>query len=196
MVLGWVGEVFTAGRRVAEVGSGPGSSAGSSTGMVDMEIGQAARMARHDQTHAAQSDVVAILLTLARGHSRWSRIDKNTQGRIEGLLDHLFATAADDGRLCPHARVASFDRAPRPLVLDAAHGILACWEGCYWHRIRSGSPGGPVDATCFDCGQLLTGIVGHDLFIAYGPLLVVGALCPRCRGGSDTVSPPAADRVT
>jgi hypothetical protein len=146
--------------------------------MVGMEIGEAARMARHDQAHAAQSDVVAILLTLARGQSRWSRIDKNTQVRIEALLDHLFAKAADGERVCPHARAASFDRAPRPLVLDAAHGILACWEGCYWHWIRSGSPVGPVDATCFDCSRGLTGNAGHDLFIAYGPLLVVGALCP------------------
>ena len=161
-----------------------------------MEIGEAARMARHDQTHAAQSDVVAILLTLVRGQSRWSRIDKNTQGRIEALLDHLFAAAAGDGRLCMHARAAAFDRAPRPLVLDAAYGILACWEGCYWHRIRSGSRVGPMDASCFDCGRGLTGIVGHDLFIAYGPLLVVGALCPKCRGDSDPVSTGAAARVT
>lgn len=156
-----------------------------------MDLSEAARGSRRDQAHAAQSDVVDILLTV-RGRHRWSRIDRDTQIRIEALLERLFASAADDTRVCPHAHQAPFDRAPQPLVLDAVHGILACWNGCYWHRLRSESLGGPAEVTCFDCGRGLTGIADQDLFIAYGPLLVVGALCTQCRDWSGSVPPPSA----
>lgn len=163
---------------------------GPAQGWVRMDHSEAARGARRDQAHAAQSDVVDILLTVARGRQRWSRIDDDAQATIEALLGHLFADDTDATWVCPHASNDSFDRAPQPLVLDAVHGILACWNGCYWHRLRSESPGGPLHATCFDCARALTGIAGHDLFIAYGPLLVVGALCPQCRDGSDPAPPP------
>jgi hypothetical protein len=149
-----------------------------------MEFDQVARGARHDQARAAQADVVAILGAVARQRERWRRIDDVTHARIEALLESILAKDADQTRVCPHARQGTFDRAPRPLVLDAVQGILACWEGCYWRMVSSGVTGRPVTATCFDCGRRLDQPSDQDLFIAYGPILVVGALCARCRDGA------------
>ena len=158
-----------------------------------MELGEAARGARHDQVRAAQADVVDILGAIARQREQWSRIDEGTHVRIEALLERVLVRHADDDRVCPHARQGAFDRAPRPLVLDAARGILACWEGCYWSRVSSGATDDPVNAACFDCGGRLDQFAARDLFIAYGPILVVGALCARCRGGAHPESAPDHD---
>ncbi len=158
-----------------------------------MEFSEAARGASHDQAKAAQADVVAILGAIGRDRERWSRIDEGMHARIEALLERLLEHAADDARVCTHARKGAFDRAPRPLVLDAARGILACWEDCYWRRLNSGGSGGPLDPTCFDCGRRLDQFAGQDLFIAYGPILVVGPLCARCRAGAHTLPPPERD---
>jgi hypothetical protein len=147
-----------------------------------MELGDAARGARRDQAHAAQADVVDILAMVARERQRWSRADERTYARIDALLEGLFADGCDPAHVCPHARPAAFDRAPRPLVLDSWRGILACWEACYWRAITSEAPGRRPDATCFECGRPLGGAAGgSDLFIAYGPILVVGALCQQCQ---------------
>jgi hypothetical protein len=149
-----------------------------------MELSEAARGARHDQARAAQADVVAILGSIARHSERWNRIDEGTHARIEALLQRVLADDADEERVCPHARQSAFDQAPRPLVLDATHGILACWDGCYWRRESSGVLGGPVTETCFDCGRGLDQLDGEDLLIAYGPILVAGVLCAQCLGGA------------
>jgi hypothetical protein len=147
-----------------------------------MELGSAARGARHDQARAAQADVVTILGSIARQRERWNRIDGWTHARVEALLERVLADDADEDRVCSHARRGAFDQAPRPLVLDATHGILACWDGCYWRRVCPGVGGGRVTGTCFDCGRPLDQLDGEDLLIAYGPILVVGALCARCLG--------------
>ncbi|HEX6887921.1 MAG TPA: hypothetical protein VF143_07430, partial [Candidatus Nanopelagicales bacterium] len=55
-------------------------------------------------------------------------------------------------------------------------GLLAC-ERCY----PTMADQWPDDAACFECGRLVGGFVWHDLFVAYGPILAVGALCARCR---------------
>lgn len=159
-----------------------------------MEFGEAARVARHDQVHAAQADVLGILGVLATEHQRWSRIDETTHGRIDALLEGIFADEDDSGRVCQHARRAAFDGAPRPLVLDAVRGILACWEGCYWRAASTEGAGERRQATCFDCGRGLEGSIGPDVFIAYGPILVVGALCQQCRGRTGSGSAPASER--
>jgi hypothetical protein len=158
-----------------------------------MEFSEAVRGASHDQVRAAQADVVAILGAIAREPERWSRIDERMHVRIEAQLERVLANATDDARVCPHARKGAFDRAPRPLVLDAARGILACWEGCYWQRLSSGRSRGPVDPTCFDCGRRLDRFAGQDLFVAYGPILVVGPLCARCRGAAHALPAPEHD---
>jgi hypothetical protein len=144
-----------------------------------MDFSQAAQGARHDQARAAQADVVAILGALARQREQWSRIDEATHVRVVALLEGLFAADADPGRVCRHARQAAFDRAPRPLVLDVMRGILACWDECYWAADGVG-PVARGSVACFACGGRLDG-PGPDLFIAYGPILVVAALCQRCR---------------
>lgn len=147
-----------------------------------MEIGDAARGARHDQAHAAQADVVGILAMVARERQRWSRADEGTYARIDALLAGIFEDGADSAHVCRHAQPAAFDRAPRPLVLDTARRILACWEACYWRAIRSEATEPRPDAPCFECGRPLGGLAGgSDLFIAYGPILVVGALCQQCQ---------------
>ena len=151
-----------------------------------MELGEAARAARHDQVRAAQGDVVAILAAFAKQRERWGRVDEGTLARVEDLLEQVLADA-DDTRVCHHAREGEFDRAPRPLVLDVPRRIVACWEGCYWRRVSTAGAGGIVDPTCFDCGRPLA-VAGHDLFIAYGPILVVAALCPECRRGPSPAS--------
>ncbi len=148
-----------------------------------MDFSETARGARHDQVHAAQAEVVGILGVITRERQRWGRIDESTHVRIEALLEGIFA-AADPERVCSHARQPAFDRAPRPLVLDSVSGLLACWDGCYWSKVSSGVTGGPIDETCFNCGRRLDQLAGQDLFIAYGPLLVVGALCAQCRDGA------------
>ena len=144
-----------------------------------MEFGEAARTASHDQVHAAQADVARILGGIAGGRQRRSRIDTSTQGRIEALLRRVFAEDGDPATACPHARHPAFDSAPRPLVLDAVRGILAC-SSCYLSAVGPGSSREPLDATCFDCGRGLGRLAGPDLFIAYGPILVVAALCQQC----------------
>lgn len=154
---------------------------------------EAARVGRHDQVHAAQADVLRILGVLAREHQRWSRVDESAYVRIDALLEDIFADDDDPGRVCQHARQAAFDGAPRPLVLDSVRGILACWEGCYW-RAASGGTGQHGLATCFDCGRGLEGAIGPDILIAYGPILVVGALCQQCRGRTMPGAAPADDR--
>ena len=45
--------------------------------------------------------------------------------------------------------------------------------------------GGPINETCFSCGRRLDRLAGQDLFMAYGPILVVAALCAQCREGAD-----------
>ena len=158
-----------------------------------MEFSEAARGARHDQARAAQADVVAILGTIERQRERWSRIDEGMHARIEALLEGVFAADADQGRVCQHARQSAFDRAPRPLVLDAMRGILACWDGCYWRAVSTGPPVGRLNTTCFDCGRRLDSFLGPDVFIAYGPILVVAALCETCRSQPPPESVAASD---
>ena len=159
-----------------------------------MEFSEAARGARYDQARAAQADVVAILGTIARQREQWSRIDEGMHARIEALLEGLFAAEADQGRVCQHARQSAFDRAPRSLVLDAMRGILACWDGCYSRAVSTGPQMGRLHATCFDCGRSLDSFLGPDVFIAYGPILVVGALCETCRSRPPRESAAASDR--
>jgi hypothetical protein len=149
-----------------------------------MDFSETAHDARYDQVRAAQADVVGILGVIARERQRWSRVDEGTHARIDALLEQIFALDADPARVCPHARQVAFDRAPRPLVLDSVRGILACWEGCYWRTVSSGVTGGPINETCFNCGRRLDRLAGQDLFIAYGPILVVAALCAQCREGA------------
>lgn len=148
-----------------------------------MELSEAARGARHDQARAAQAEVVAILGSIAGQRERWNRIDECTQARIETLLRQVLANDADEDRVCSHARRGAFDRAPRPLVLDTTRGILACSDGCYGRRVSPEVTDGRVTGTCFDCGRRLDHS-GQDLFIAYGPILLAGALCMRCRSGA------------
>ena len=164
---------------------------GSKAGTVEMDFSEAAQTARYDQVHAAQSDVVAILDVIARERERWSRIDDSTHARIDALLEQVFAFDADPERVCPHARQAAFDHAPRPLVLDSVRGDLACWEGCYWRKVDSGVTGGRINESCFSCGRHLDRLAGQDLFVAFGPILVVGSLCALCRDGADPGPRPA-----
>lgn len=157
-----------------------------------MDFGEVAHAARHDQVQAAHADVVDILAMIARERQRWSRVDESTNVRIEALLEGLFAEDSDPADVCRHARRAAFDRAPRPLVLDSRRRILACWEACYWRAVSTWAPGRGPDATCFDCGRRLGASAGgSDLFIAYGPILVVGALCQRCQDRTSSRSTPA-----
>jgi hypothetical protein len=150
--------------------------------MVAMAVGEAARIARDDQAWAAQSEVVGILGLVERERTGWSRLDEPTHRRIERLLGDLAAVDSDRTRVCEHANGAAFARAPRPLVLDTVREILACWEGCYWLRVGWGIPTRwPDTVRCFDCGCDVGRFVGHDLFIAYGPILVVGVLCATCQ---------------
>jgi len=161
-----------------------------------MALGEAARIARHDQALAAQAEVLGILDDLARDQHDWRRIDRRTQHAIEAMVARMVVIDTDSDLVCPHARQSAFDRAPRPLVLDVVHGILACWEDCYWSRVPTGVPGSsPIDAQCFDCGRKLVLRSGRDLLVAYGPILLVAALCPRCRGGAHHgAAPGSSDR--
>lgn len=151
-------------------------------GTVDMALGEAARVARRDQALAAQADVLGILDDLVRDRTQWRRIDERTQRAIEAMVARLVAIDADSDLVCPHARQGALDWAPRPLVLDVVLGILACWEDCYWSRAQADPGSSPIDARCFDCGRRMILRPGRDLLVAYGSILVVAALCPRCRG--------------
>ncbi len=147
-----------------------------------MTVDEAARIARDDQAWAAQSEVVGILALVERERKGWSRLDDRTQQRIDALLGQLSSVDTDRTRVCEHASGAAFARSPRPLVLDTVRGILACWEGCYWLRVGRGIPHRERGSVrCFDCGRGVGRFVGHDLFIAYGPILVVGVLCTSCQ---------------
>jgi hypothetical protein len=109
------------------------------------------------------------------------------------MVTRLVVIDTDSDLICPHARQGAFDWAPRPLVLDVVHGILACWEDCYWSRVPAGLPGSsPIDAQCFDCGRNTILQPGRDLLVAYGPILVVAALCPRCRGSARSRRAPGS----
>lgn len=142
----------------------------------------AARIARDDQAWAAQSEVVGILGLVERERKGWTRLDEPTHTRIEGLLAELADIDSDRARVCEHASGAAFARAPRPLVLDTVRRVLACWEGCYWLRFGSELPSAwPNPVRCFDCDRGVGQFLGHDLFIAYGPILVVGVLCASCQ---------------
>ncbi|MCU0282782.1 MAG: hypothetical protein MUD13_02645 [Candidatus Nanopelagicales bacterium] len=140
------------------------------------EAGAPAETARWDQLGAAQREVMAALGDVAPDRQRWSRAGDTTLRTVERLVAHLARQDPSSGLTCPHATVPSFDRAPCPLVLDAARGILAC-QRCYARLADTW----PDDVPCFDCGQLVGGFVQHDLYVACGPVLAVGALCHRCR---------------
>jgi len=135
--------------------------------------------ARWDQARSASADVTGVLTALAPDRTGWTRPGPHAILVVEGMLEHLLADHQDSARVCPHARAASFDRSPQPLVLDVVRGILACVEaGCYARRAAALEPA--PQAACLLCGeQALAG--QHDLFIAYGPILVAAALCPACR---------------
>ncbi|MCU0300936.1 MAG: hypothetical protein MUF35_04935 [Candidatus Nanopelagicales bacterium] len=136
-----------------------------------------ADVARWDQVEAAQREVLAALEDVAPQPERWSRAGDTTVRTIERLVRHLAAQDPASGLTCPHATDPGFDRAPCLLVLDGARGLLAC-ERCYPQLAGTW----PDDVPCFDCGQLVGGFVWHDLYVACGPVLAVGALCARCRG--------------
>lgn len=156
-----------------------------------MSSRDAARVARHDQAMAAQAEVLDILDDLVRDRVDGRRIDRRTQRVIEELVAGLVASAPDLDRVCAHVRQGAFDWAPRPLVLDVVRGILACWDDCYWSRVPQGRPGArPIETVCFDCGQRLRVRSGRHLLVGYGPILVVAALCPSCRGSSELRAAP------
>ena len=134
---------------------------------------------RWDQVQQASVDVFALLSSLSPDAVRRSRPPTASLRVVERLLEHFYSMHAGTARVCPHALAPAFDHSPQPLVLDAVRGILACVaEGCYARQ--SAEPGGPAEATCFVCGGPTSGD-RHDLFLAYGPILVAAALCPDCR---------------
>ena len=148
-------------------------------------------VARWDQAEAAVREVMASLAGIP-DRQRWLCGDEVTTQVIDTLIDHLVsAHPRSSERVCPHALPAVFNRAPRPLVLDVARGVLACVEGCYPKRARSW----PEEPACFDCTQPVGGFDSHDLFIAHGPVLVAAALCQSCRShGPVTRVIPAVGR--
>ena len=134
---------------------------------------------RRDQVHRASLDVSMLLSGLSPESVLWTRPPTSTLRVVERLIEHLYTLHGGTARVCPHALAPAFDRSPQPLVLDAVRGVLACVaEGCYARQ--SAEPDGPAEATCFLCGEATSGD-RHDLFLAYGPILVAAALCPDCR---------------
>ena len=134
---------------------------------------------RWDQVQQASVDVSALLSALSRGPGRWRRPPTASLRVVERLLEHFYSMHGGTARVCPHALAPAFDRSPQPLVLDAVRGVLACVaEGCYARQ--SAEPDGRTEASCFLCGEA-TSADRHDLFLAYGPILVAAALCPNCR---------------
>ena len=151
--------------------------AGRSEHTAGMEGGPV-QVARLDQAEAARREVMSSLAGIEPNRRLWTRPDRVTTLVIDTLIDHLIvAHSQSPARVCPHAVPEAFERSPRPLVLDAVRGVLACAERCYPKRSRSW----PDEAACLECGRPVGGVVAHDLFIAYGPVLVAAALCPPCR---------------
>lgn len=154
-----------------------------------------ADVARLDQAKAAAREVTSLLTRIEPNHRLWTRTDEVTILVIDTLIEHLMGVhSQSEARVCPHAVPEAFELFPRPLVLDVVRGVLACAEECYPKR----SPSRPDEAACFQCGRPAGRFLEHDLFVAYGPVLVAAALCPGCRNHRDRVpgtapSDPAAD---
>ena len=134
---------------------------------------------RWDQVHQASMDVSTLLSGLTPAPVPWTRPPTSTLRVVERLIEHLYTMHGGTARVCPHALAPTFERSPQPLVLDAVRGVLACVAaGCYARQ--SAEPDGRTEATCVLCGEA-TSADRHDLFLAYGPILVAAALCPDCR---------------
>jgi hypothetical protein len=134
-----------------------------------------------DQLLAAQKDVADLIGSIAPDLKGWRKVDEWTSASIDRLLSRALAEHGRSARICPHAWASILGGAPRPQVLDADRGIMACLEGCYAVRVTSAEYGHPGDAVhCFDCGRPVGSVPQGNLLIAYGPVLVLGSLCERC----------------
>jgi hypothetical protein len=133
-----------------------------------------------DQLLAAHRDVTDAIGWVARGRRGW-HVDESTIIRVDAMLSWALSQQGRSDRTCPHAWAGLVGDAPRPQVLDAGRGILACLDGCYVPRVLAAADGrrGAV-VRCFDCGASLGTRPLDNLLIAYGPVLVVASRCGHC----------------
>ena len=137
-----------------------------------------------DQMVAAQRDIEDLIGWVSPDRQGWRKVDAGTAVRVDGLLSGALAEHGRSARICPHAWASILGDAPKPQVLDADRGILACLEGCYLLVVATtvtdpGAAPAPV-VRCFDCGRALGRHPLDNLLIGYGPVLIVGSLCDRC----------------
>jgi hypothetical protein len=133
-----------------------------------------------DQLLAAHREVTGAIGWVAPGLRGWE-VDESTTNRVDAMLSWALSQQGRSDRICPHAWASLIGGAPRPQVLDAGRGILACLDGCYVPRVlaHADGPHGAV-VRCFDCGGSLGTLPLDNLLIAYGPVLVVESRCGAC----------------